>query len=118
MLDLCAIRRIQTAIRRFEDGLREETGLSLNDAICLCAVHRGVFEPGQLARELELSPSRLTRILDDLESRKLIRRTLSNEDRRSITVSLTDEGVALVERYSCTDIEIPEDLAFTQGGGR
>ncbi len=118
MLDLCAIRKIQTAIRRFEDTLRAETGLSLNDAICLCAVHRGVFEPGSLARELELSPSRLTRVLDDLESRKLIERKLSNEDRRSITVSLTESGSDLIERYSCTDLEIPKDLAFTQGGGR
>ncbi len=118
MLDLCAIRKIQTAIRRFEETLRSETGLSLNDAMCLCGVRRGVTEPGQLARELELSPSRLTRILDDLERRELVRRTLSDEDRRSLTVSLTEGGLKLIERYSCTDIEIPRDLAFTQGGGR
>ncbi len=116
MLDLCAIRRIQSAIRKLEDTLREETGLSLNDALCLCSVNKGISEPSQLARELELSPSRLTRILDDLEKRKYIARRLSDADRRSITVALSPRGKTLIERYSCTEFEIPQDLAFTQGG--
>jgi DNA-binding MarR family transcriptional regulator len=112
MLDLCSIRKIQTAIRRFEETLKDETGLSLNDAMCLCAVSQGIGEPGQIAKKLELSPSRLTRVLDDLESRNLVARRLSDADRRSIDVSLTDAGKRLVKKYQCTDIPVPEELAF------
>ena len=80
----------------------------------LCAVNKGIQEPGALAKELELSPSRLTRILDSLEGRSLIKRSLSSADRRSLTVSLTEQGSAMVQTYSCSEICLPEDLAFTQ----
>lgn len=116
MIDLCGIRKIQNALRRFEETLKAETGLSLNDALCLCALHKGIREPGRLSSELELSPSRLTRILDGLESRGLITRALSNEDRRGIVVTVTDQGNRLIEKYQCAKIEIPEALAFTQTG--
>ncbi|HOF84561.1 MAG TPA: MarR family transcriptional regulator [Treponemataceae bacterium] len=114
MIDLCAIRRIQTALRRFEQSLREQSGLTLNEAFCLCTLKRGVHEPGHIARELELSPSRLSRVLDVLEQRGLITRTISPEDRRNIAVSLTETGTELVEKYQCSSIELPEALQFTQ----
>ena len=39
MIDLCAIRRLQTALRTFEEELKAKTGLSFNDALLLCAVN-------------------------------------------------------------------------------
>ena len=114
MIDLCAIRRLQTSLRTFEKHLKDETGLSFNDALLLCAVNKGVTEPGLLAKELELSPSRLTRILDNLEARDLARRELSSLDRRSILVTLTEKGKQMVEQYSCSEITLPTDLEFTQ----
>jgi DNA-binding MarR family transcriptional regulator len=114
MIDLCAIRRLQTSLRTFEKHLKDETGLSFNDALLLCAVNKGVTEPGLLAKELELSPSRLTRILDNLEARELARRELSSLDRRSILVTLTEKGKQMVEQYSCSEITLPADLEFTQ----
>ena len=114
MLDLCSIRKLQTSIRTFEETLKKETGLSLNDALLLCATHKGIHEPSALAKELELSPSRLTRILDTLEKRNLIVRTISEADRRGVLVSLTADGDKLIERYSCSGITIPEELSFIQ----
>ncbi len=114
MIDLCAIRKLQTSLRTFEDQLKEQTGLSFNDALLLCAVNKGIYEPGSLAKELELSPSRLTRILDSLESRDLIKRTLSSMDRRSLTVALTETGKDMVKTYSCSELHIPQELLFTQ----
>jgi len=114
MIDLCSIRKVQSALKRFEETLEAETGLSLNEAMCLCAIKKGLAEPGLLAHELELSPSRLTRILDGLENRKLVSRRLSDGDRRSITAELTARGNALIEKYRCADIPLPDELAFTQ----
>lgn len=114
MIDLCAIRKLQTSLRAFEKHLKEETGLSFNDALLLCAVRKGIAEPGLLAKELELSPSRLTRILDSLEKRDLTRRELSPLDRRSMLVTLTTKGKQMVEQYSCSGITLPADLEFTQ----
>ena len=52
MIDLCAIRRLQTALRTFEEELKAKTGLSFNDALLLCAVNKGIREPRALAREI------------------------------------------------------------------
>ena len=114
MIDLCAIRKLQTSLRSFEDQLKQQTGLSFNDALLLCAVNKGICEPSALAKELELSPSRLTRILDSLESRKLVQRTLSIMDRRSLTVALTESGSEMVQTYSCSELNLPNELQFTQ----
>jgi len=116
MIDLCAIRRLQTTLRVFEEELKAKTGLSFNDALLLCAVKKGIGEPRALAKELELSPSRLTRVLDSLEARSLITRSLSDTDRRSLTVTLTEDGAAMVAQYSCSQIMLPEELHFTQVG--
>jgi DNA-binding MarR family transcriptional regulator len=114
MLDLCAIRRLQSALRSFEEQLKDETGLSFNDALLLCAVEKGITEPSALAKELNLSPSRLTRVIDSLEKRSLVQRTLSITDRRSLIISLTKAGAELVQAYKCCELRLPEELAFTQ----
>jgi len=111
MVDLCSIRKVQTAIRAFEAELKAETGLSLNDAIVLCAASKGMGDAASLARELDLSPSRLTRILDSLVARGLVSRAESPDDRRSISVTLTARGSRLVAEYRETDIEVPAELA-------
>jgi DNA-binding MarR family transcriptional regulator len=45
-----------------------------------------------LAAEAGVAPSTATRILDALERRAIVRRTRSLEDRREVTVTLTDGG--------------------------
>ncbi|MDD3822580.1 MAG: MarR family transcriptional regulator [Sphaerochaetaceae bacterium] len=110
MHDLCDLRKLMIDLRRFEEALREKASLSLNEALCLCQVHEGKRDPGTLSVELELSPSRLSRILESLEKRKLITRTTSDNDRRTVVVCLTDSGEALVAKLHGTSIPIPEHL--------
>jgi DNA-binding MarR family transcriptional regulator len=45
-----------------------------------------------LARELELDPGAMTRSLDRLEAKGLVRRERSTEDRRVVNLVMTDEG--------------------------
>jgi len=109
--DLCDIRKLLLDLKHMEEHLVEQTGLSLNEALCLCGASRGVREPGKLAKEMEISPSRLSRILDSLTKRGLIDRAISAEDRRSISIALTQEGTAMVKALHCTELEIPDHLA-------
>jgi DNA-binding MarR family transcriptional regulator len=46
----------------------------------------------ELARECQLDAGAMTRTLDRLEAKGLIRRTRSSEDRRVMNLELTDEG--------------------------
>lgn len=47
----------------------------------------------ELAREVSLDPGAMTRALDRLETKGLLRRVRSKEDRRVIKLELTEEGL-------------------------
>ncbi|HZK72751.1 MAG TPA: MarR family transcriptional regulator [Clostridia bacterium] len=51
---------------------------------------------GQLGTELALEPPSITRLVDRLEERGLIERQRDLEDRRKVVATLTDEGRRLV----------------------
>ena len=110
-MDLCKIRKLLLDLKHIEEEIEKKTGLSLNEALCLCGTSKGICEPSKLAKEMELSPSRLSRILESLEKQDLIDRNLSAGDRRSILIALTTSGKEMVEALHCTDIEIPNHLA-------
>jgi len=111
LTDFCTIRKLQLDLKHMEENLVKQTGLSLNEALCLCGTSKGVCEPGKLAKEMEISPSRLSRILDSLAKRGLIDRTISTEDRRNISLALTQEGSTMVDALHCTELEIPNHVA-------
>jgi DNA-binding MarR family transcriptional regulator len=50
----------------------------------------------ELARDAGITASTATRILDALERREIVRRDRAAEDRRAVTVTLTDHGRALL----------------------
>ncbi|MGI8714742.1 MAG: MarR family winged helix-turn-helix transcriptional regulator [Solirubrobacteraceae bacterium] len=51
-----------------------------------------------LASGAGVSPSTATRILDALERRAIVRRTRAADDRRGVTVTLTDDGRRALDR--------------------
>lgn len=58
---------------------------------------RGPLVVKEIARAIPgLSLSKLTRVLDKLESEQRITRTLNRQDRRSFLVTPTEEGLALI----------------------
>jgi DNA-binding MarR family transcriptional regulator len=54
--------------------------------------------PGDLARSTMVTSGGMTKRLDRLEARGLVRREPDPDDRRGALISLTDEGRALVDR--------------------
>lgn len=97
MIDLCAIRSLKQFLDEIEQHIRANASVALNEAYCLCAIEEGTTEPSQLARLIGLSPSRLSRILESLESKHLLRRNIADHDRRAIVVSLTDLGKETIQ---------------------
>lgn len=53
--------------------------------------------PSELSKMMNVTTSRVTAILNDLESQGLISRSISKEDRRNVYVMLSDKGNQLVE---------------------
>ena len=92
--DLCRIKKLLAQINRLERRLRSQFQVTLNESLCLCCLSKYDFTAGDLAKELGLSNSRLSRVLNSLERKSLITRSFAEGDRRMIRLQLTKDGVA------------------------
>jgi DNA-binding MarR family transcriptional regulator len=72
--------------------------------------HPYALRPSALAEELMLSRAGMTGRLDRLESAGLIRRVANPEDRRSISVELTNSGAELVDAVVTQHVANEEQL--------
>jgi len=86
-------------VNRIWESEFRQTGLSAPHAYVMRLV---LSEPGisqkQLAEELHLDPSTVTRFVDALAERHLVRRDTSRTDRRSAAVFPTAEGKRLQKK--------------------
>jgi len=60
------------------------------------------LSPSHIAQELDLDASSITGLLNRMESKELINRVYSDEDRRGVTIKITDKGMALKEGITKT----------------
>ncbi len=63
-----------------------------------------------IAERMNLSPSRLTRIIDGLVKKKYIRRNIDSNDRRNMRVNLSTKGKALVQQLNKAYVDIHEEI--------
>jgi DNA-binding MarR family transcriptional regulator len=93
-----AIRRARGVPAR--DGHDGQLGLTLSQYTLVRALSgRSAARIGDLAGDASVSPSTATRILDALERRAMVRRARVAEDRRGVTVALTDRGQEALDRH-------------------
>lgn len=74
--------------------------LTLAQVQCLRILSHQSEQAGDLAKKLSISSTSLTRVLERLESRELVQRTVDRHDRRRIWVRLTDQGRTTVSSLS------------------
>ncbi len=98
-VDLRVLSAIRCIIRSFELYSRElatKVRVTSPQLVCLLAVaERGKTTATIMGREVFLSPSTIVGILDRLEAKGLVRRERDENDRRVVSVSLTEKGSRL-----------------------
>src|SRR4051794_24699421 len=85
--------------RALDAELEAEHGLSLSGLECLgrlAAADGRALRLSALANATGLSLSRISRIIDTLEARKLVKRQSCSEDARAVEAHLTADGLQLV----------------------
>lgn len=95
---LAALRRITRAIDLHSQTLLRDCGLTAPQLTALNAISR--LQPitaGEFAKEIHLGHPTVTGILDRLDRRGLIQRMRGEADRRNVSISLTDEGRAVLK---------------------
>ena len=89
-------------VRKYQFRDRNETvghGLSVSQAYVLRALHEhGPLSMGELAGELRVSVSTMTRVVDPLVRKRLAERDRSGDDRRLCRIALTAAGRRLWSR--------------------
>lgn len=104
-------------VKKFQFRDRNETvayGLSVSQAYVLRALSEvGPLTMGELAAEMHLTVSTLTRVVAQLVEKRLARRTPDPADRRICRVSLTARGRALWKRIEAELVE--NNMAVLRG---
>jgi DNA-binding MarR family transcriptional regulator len=87
------MRRIIASLGQEVDRELEPAGLTNAQWVPLLKLHMGAASTvAELARECQLDAGSMTRMLDRLEAKTLVRRVRSSRDRRVVNLELTDEG--------------------------
>lgn len=88
--------------QKIEGRIREKTGLCLNDFYLLYYLGESSQHKMKLqdaCEKIQMSQSALSRLVQRLEeyNEPIIRRSICNEDKRAVYVSLTEKGKELYE---------------------
>lgn len=96
---LQSLRRVIRAVDLHSRKLAMQYNITGPQLACLTAMaEQGAMTASTLARSVYLSPSTIVGILDRLEQKGLAERKRSERDRRVVQVSLTEAGLALVDK--------------------
>jgi DNA-binding MarR family transcriptional regulator len=102
-----------------EARLAEKYGLTQSEFRCLRLFNKNdVLNNKMVAERMNLSPSRLTRIIDGLVAKQYIIRQIEPADRRNMKVELSKKGNVIVQKLNDAYVnihkEILEDIDRTQ----
>ena len=94
------VSRLRRAMRRAARAADPAMSLSVAQLELLsCIAENPGVRPGQLARLLRLAPSSVATLLNGLGSAGLVTRAGGAEDRRTVSLHLSDAGATAVRRW-------------------
>lgn len=103
-------RRVQNLSTGHAEAIFSDEELTFTQWISLMGLREGVAETSaDLARHLNHDTGAVTRMVDQLEKRGLIKRARSKSDRRVVHLALTPEGRAVARSF------IPRIVEFWNG---
>lgn len=102
------VRAGQELEHELDTELKSAHGLSLRAFEVL--LHLAIFSPdgslrlAQLTKQAPLSQSRLSRMVSELEAKRLVRRSVFEDDTRGVIVSITDQGLRTLRESQDTHV--------------
>ena len=107
------LRGYAGATRTLNAQLLRDHGLTINDyeaLLLLGSAQNGFLRRTDLARDLELTASGVTRLLDGLEAAGFVEKGTCPTDGRVSYAVLTDAGRAKLEQASCSHVAAIDEL--------
>jgi DNA-binding MarR family transcriptional regulator len=101
------MRRVVTGIAHGVDRRLESVGLTNAQWVPLLRLHLGLATTvAELARGCQVDAGAMTRMLDRLEAKGLVRRMRSTADRRVVNIELTTEGMRAARQIPAVLCEV------------
>jgi len=117
-LPMSLLRAREAVMRQFRPSLRQHSLTEQQWRILRALASIDTIEVTELARTAFLLGPSLSRILRDLEARRLIERKAAREDLRRGMVSISEKGLKLMQRVAPTSEEIYAAINRRFGAGR
>jgi DNA-binding MarR family transcriptional regulator len=94
-----------------EERLADQYGLTQAEFRCLRLFGTQLSCNNKtIAEKMNLSPSRLTRIIDGLVKKEYMNREIDPEDRRNMKVTLSKQGKKIVEKLNLAYVNIHSEI--------
>jgi MarR family 2-MHQ and catechol resistance regulon transcriptional repressor len=90
-------RAAESVTQRINGHLQDHNLTISQFGVLEALYHLGSLQPSQLARKVLKSTGNMTLVIDNLVKRDLVMRQRRANDRRCIDISLTEEGLNLIE---------------------
>lgn len=104
------MRELFRALSELESRLMQSHGVSLNEAMVLCAIGKERVAASTIVERTGLTPSHASKVIRAVEERKLLVRALGEKDKRQMYFSLTKEAHNCLKGIREQGIDIPELL--------
>jgi DNA-binding MarR family transcriptional regulator len=88
--------------------LEREHQMDFGDFMALNTIERGANYPGLLCERTSISPSGISRMLENLTKRDLVRRSLDTEDSRRVKLEITPKGFEVLNATRSTMARLVE----------
>jgi DNA-binding MarR family transcriptional regulator len=107
----CWARRLNNLMTPQAEALFAEEDLTFSHWITLMSLRDGISSTcADLSRHMNYDSGAITRLVDQLENRRLVERVRSKSDRRVVNLSLTAAGRALAKSLSIRVVEYWNDM--------
>lgn len=101
------VNRVRTSLFNAIDQELAPLEVTSAQYIIMAQLFYGMAEsPSQLCQSISYDPGAMTRMIDRLEAKGVIRRVRHPQDRRALTLELTDEGKAVFPKLRISVISV------------
>ena len=101
------MRELMKTLSDFENKLTDTHGVSLNEAMVLCALGGECVTASVIAERTGLRPSHASKVIGALEERGHLKRQLGKTDKRQIYLSLTNRGKKCLQDIKEYPFDVP-----------
>lgn len=107
MEPICKLKDIYKALYQFEKDFSENNGITINEGVVLCCLKDGKPKSAnELCDFVGLSNSRVSRVINTVETKGYISREMGSTDKRQMIFTLTELGKNKIKEMLAKDMDL------------